>query len=142
MRSTARDLVAFARMGQHAAQFSGAIVQNSADCHQRRIIGRKATAMAVAIQFDQGGDRLPQALRRFDNGLCLRGAVEQNSQIATRASNARNPRQLLGRDANSIDDIAHTSLRQSLGFGQRRDGGRPRPIGQKALCNINRFSRL
>src|SRR3546814_16256735 len=61
-------------MRHHAAQLHAAVVQDPPHFHQPRVVGPESRAMAVAVDLDQGRERV----------VPLRGAVHHRPRLPAR----------------------------------------------------------
>ena len=111
-------------MGEHALQLRASLLQHAADLDQHRVLGLHAGAMSVGIDFDHHLERVPLGDHRL--GRCNR--VHQQRQRTAAATKRQGTVELVGRDADGIEDVGKTRSKELLGLlqGRNRDALSPR----------------
>ena len=136
--STDCALVRTAGMGEHALDLDPGALQEFRDLHQFGAVGLHARTMAVRIDLDQHVEVTCAGERFIGEQLGGFHAVQDQRQLHPLRLQGRDVRELVGRDADRVQDVLVPVPGEIVRLQQRRDGdGAPR--GQDPAGDVDRL---
>jgi len=107
-------------------------------CGELRSVSADTAAMAVAVNLNENREGHAVLLCVADNRSRLFGAVEQQVELDTAPAQRGNPAELVGRDADGIQQVFIPRRSERLGFCQRGDRGWRTPVFKQVRPGLER----
>ena len=130
-------------MGHDPGEGGAAVLQHAADRDETAgIAGLNARAVAIAVDLDQHRKPVAGGARRGGDGLRAVEVVEEDRQIGAAAAQIEHMIELVGRDADGVQDVLEAVADEILGFLEGRYRDRPRAALGHDAGHLDALGRL
>ena len=98
--------------------------------------------MAVGVDLDQNRHVIAGVAGVGGHGLCLFDAVEDDGEIDAARADGGDAGELIGSDADAVNNVAHAAFSEVFGLAERRHHGRALRAHHGDAGDVQGFGRL